>query len=215
MPLRFDRTGCPVEKSRATRLVVSSVREGLSSCQQKARRQQAGGSICECFQTKGKKCRPAASLTPPQPPTHPHRTASQLHRWHRLLQQAPCAVPRCPRAIENTVSNSNARGGVPPAPVAEMAISRLEDQWPWLRESLLVAGARARRQNTRMAVSTFDLYKIGIGPSSSHTVGPMRAGALRRALAGRTGPVAGRHAHPRRVPALALTGAATAPTRWC
>ena len=26
-----------------------------------------------------------------------------------------------------------------------------------------------------MAVSTFDLYKIGIGPSSSHTVGPMKA----------------------------------------
>src|SRR3546814_5084677 len=28
-----------------------------------------------------------------------------------------------------------------------------------------------------MAVSTFDLVKIGIGPSSSHTVGPMRAAA--------------------------------------
>ncbi|MEY3069456.1 MAG: L-serine ammonia-lyase [Pseudomonadota bacterium] len=28
-----------------------------------------------------------------------------------------------------------------------------------------------------MAVSTFDLFKIGIGPSSSHTVGPMRAAA--------------------------------------
>lgn len=28
-----------------------------------------------------------------------------------------------------------------------------------------------------MSVSTFDLYKIGIGPSSSHTVGPMRAAA--------------------------------------
>ena len=28
-----------------------------------------------------------------------------------------------------------------------------------------------------MAVSTFDLYKIGIGPSSSHAVGPMRAAA--------------------------------------
>ena len=26
-----------------------------------------------------------------------------------------------------------------------------------------------------MAISTFDLFKIGIGPSSSHTVGPMRA----------------------------------------
>ncbi len=29
-----------------------------------------------------------------------------------------------------------------------------------------------------MAVSTFDLFKIGIGPSSSHTVGPMRAGVM-------------------------------------
>ncbi len=28
-----------------------------------------------------------------------------------------------------------------------------------------------------MAVSTFDLFRIGIGPSSSHTVGPMRAAA--------------------------------------
>jgi L-serine dehydratase len=26
-----------------------------------------------------------------------------------------------------------------------------------------------------MALSAFDLYSIGIGPSSSHTVGPMRA----------------------------------------
>ncbi len=33
-----------------------------------------------------------------------------------------------------------------------------------------------------VAVSTFDLFKIGIGPSSSHTVGPMRAAA---AFAGR------------------------------
>ncbi|MEX0916167.1 MAG: serine dehydratase beta chain, partial [Wenzhouxiangellaceae bacterium] len=29
-----------------------------------------------------------------------------------------------------------------------------------------------------MAVSVFDLFKIGIGPSSSHTVGPMRAACL-------------------------------------
>ena len=26
-----------------------------------------------------------------------------------------------------------------------------------------------------MPISAFDLFKIGIGPSSSHTVGPMRA----------------------------------------
>src|SRR5512139_2666175 len=29
-----------------------------------------------------------------------------------------------------------------------------------------------------MALSVFDLFSIGIGPSSSHTVGPMRAAAM-------------------------------------
>src|SRR6516164_4193336 len=29
-----------------------------------------------------------------------------------------------------------------------------------------------------MAISVFDLFKIGIGPSSSHTVGPMKAAAM-------------------------------------
>ncbi|MGA7204249.1 MAG: serine dehydratase beta chain, partial [Specibacter sp.] len=28
-----------------------------------------------------------------------------------------------------------------------------------------------------MSVGVFDLFSVGIGPSSSHTVGPMRAGA--------------------------------------
>lgn len=27
-------------------------------------------------------------------------------------------------------------------------------------------------------ISTFDLFSIGVGPSSSHTVGPMRAGKI-------------------------------------
>ncbi|WAC45720.1 L-serine ammonia-lyase [Pseudomonas sp. SL4(2022)] len=35
-----------------------------------------------------------------------------------------------------------------------------------------------------MAISVFDLFKIGIGPSSSHTVGPMRAAALFSAALG-------------------------------
>jgi L-serine dehydratase len=36
-----------------------------------------------------------------------------------------------------------------------------------------------------MAISAFDLFKIGIGPSSSHTVGPMRAaGMFTESLAG-------------------------------
>ena len=59
-----------------------------------------------------------------------------------------------------------------------------------------------------MAVSTFDLYKIGIGPSSSHTVGPMRAAArfVERHLveAGRLGEVARVRAEV--FGSLALTG---------
>ncbi|MEF9977520.1 MAG: L-serine ammonia-lyase [Thermomonas sp.] len=59
-----------------------------------------------------------------------------------------------------------------------------------------------------MAVSTFDLYKIGIGPSSSHTVGPMRAAARfvehHLAEAGRLGDVARIRAEV--FGSLALTG---------
>ena len=40
----------------------------------------------------------------------------------------------------------------------------------------LIAGIPPR--SAAMAISAFDLFKIGIGPSSSHTVGPMRAARL-------------------------------------
>src|SRR6516165_4668763 len=43
-----------------------------------------------------------------------------------------------------------------------------------------------------MAISAFDLFKIGIGPSSSHTVGPMRAaGMFAESLAAEAVPAAG------------------------
>ena len=42
-----------------------------------------------------------------------------------------------------------------------------------------IAGCGERSE--RVAVSVFDLFKIGIGPSSSHTVGPMRAAQLEAA----------------------------------
>lgn len=34
------------------------------------------------------------------------------------------------------------------------------------------------QQNEHAVISTFDLFSIGVGPSSSHTVGPMRAGKI-------------------------------------
>ena len=36
-------------------------------------------------------------------------------------------------------------------------------------------GSLATMSSSTLSVSVFDLFKIGIGPSSSHTVGPMKA----------------------------------------
>ena len=41
-----------------------------------------------------------------------------------------------------------------------------------------------------MAVGTFDLFSVGTGPSSSHTVGPMRAAAVFAAELGASGKLA-------------------------
>src|SRR5947209_3000945 len=38
-------------------------------------------------------------------------------------------------------------------------------------------GRLARKRRARAMISVFELFKIGVGPSSSHTVGPMRAAA--------------------------------------
>ena len=40
------------------------------------------------------------------------------------------------------------------------------------------AGTYTEADHEHAVISTFDLFSIGIGPSSSHTVGPMRAGAI-------------------------------------
>ncbi|MBO9526529.1 MAG: hypothetical protein J7517_10440, partial [Sphingobium yanoikuyae] len=37
---------------------------------------------------------------------------------------------------------------------------------------------RLARQDSAAAISVTDLFTIGIGPSSSHTVGPMRAALM-------------------------------------
>ncbi|KAM0328788.1 hypothetical protein ACHAQA_005202 [Verticillium albo-atrum] len=39
-------------------------------------------------------------------------------------------------------------------------------------------GSYSERDHEHAVISTFDLFSIGIGPSSSHTVGPMRAGNI-------------------------------------
>src|SRR6516162_5158354 len=44
---------------------------------------------------------------------------------------------------------------------------------------ILPAGRISRTdERTAMAISVFDLFKVGIGPSSSHTVGPMKGAGM-------------------------------------
>ena len=58
-----------------------------------------------------------------------------------------------------------------------------------------------------MAVSVFDLFKIGIGPSSPHTVGPMRAAKLFLEKLANEGQLAGSsRIHVQLYGSLALTG---------
>ena len=55
----------------------------------------------------------------------------------------------------------------------------------WLRGDGTLRGTMTVG-DPRMAVSVFDLFKVGIGPSSSHTVGPMKAaGMFARTLDGK------------------------------
>ena len=70
------------------------------------------------------------------------------------------------------------------------------------------------RRNRQMNVSAFDLFKIGIGPSSSHTVGPMIAASRFAARLARTGALAAvRGVRVELYGSLGATGKGTAPTR--
>ncbi|RPD64319.1 L-serine ammonia-lyase [Lentinus tigrinus ALCF2SS1-7] len=52
-----------------------------------------------------------------------------------------------------------------------------EDEDAIPAEELNIVGAH-EREHEHAVISTFDLFSIGVGPSSSHTVGPMRAGKI-------------------------------------
>src|ERR1700738_3631710 len=67
-------------------------------------------------------------------------------------------------------------GSVPPGrePWDVMAVAAQSRHGRW-SYSMRRPGMPAPRYNLSVTTSFFDLYKIGVGPSSSHTMGPMRA----------------------------------------
>ncbi|RUQ35494.1 L-serine ammonia-lyase, partial [Micrococcus sp. HSID17227] len=67
-----------------------------------------------------------------------------------------------------------------------------------------------------MAISVFDLFKVGIGPSSSHTVGPMRAAAsVSQELVDQQLPSPTRRLEVPRYGSLSATGVGHATDRAC
>ena len=51
-------------------------------------------------------------------------------------------------------------------------------QFEGTQDSSKDVSGKSENDTEHAVISTFDLFSIGIGPSSSHTVGPMRAGAI-------------------------------------
>ena len=97
-------------------------------------------------------------------------------------QSAATGHSRRPRALADAAS----AGGPIPARCRICSICRLRPLMYWRPTPSAPRG----RRNRQMNVSAFDLFKIGIGPSSSHTVGPMIAASRFAARLVRTGALA-------------------------
>ncbi len=83
-----------------------------------------------------------------------------------------------------------ARVAFEPPEVAAKHVSEAAALQTGRRAPISPAHVPAGRGNSRlvvMSLSVFDIFKVGIGPSSSHTMGPMRAAQEFAAGLGRDG----------------------------
>ncbi len=121
---------------------------------------------------------PETSNTTGNPATHPSAIA-------RTLRES--SLPSTPnQAIDITIphtaaitSVSIARNRISPPRLESMP--RISVTLPAMLETIDPAsdqgrlGARTNNQASMESISAFDIFKIGVGPSSSHTMGPWRA----------------------------------------
>lgn len=82
---------------------------------------------------------------------HSGLVGPKQHGWRRLARNSPRLVQGRYLSVTSSSSDSN------------------EDAQ---------SGTYSEADHEHAVISTFDLFSIGIGPSSSHTVGPMRAGGI-------------------------------------
>ncbi|KAJ1828172.1 hypothetical protein LPJ73_008618, partial [Coemansia sp. RSA 2703] len=86
--------------------------------------------------------------------TRSTRHSGQILMQRVLAQRSLSTTSAAPQAEPHKSSNKDEEEGVTPDSAAE------------------------KDSTNHAVVSTFDLFSIGVGPSSSHTVGPMRAGKI-------------------------------------
>ena len=93
------------------------------------------------------------------------------------------ASPRFIAAAQSIASRNK------PCPRSRTKLAGLDPRWPQVRHMNAIPanldgkdeaelGTYSEAHHEHAVISTFDLFSIGIGPSSSHTVGPMRAGNI-------------------------------------
>src|SRR5580693_6094763 len=98
--------------------------------------------------------------------------------WSRCRKANPIPTPRS-LCLKKAASSSTARS------TSWCTAATSSSANSWNRENQRLKDSGLRRNPARplrfpatissVATSLFDLYKIGVGPSSSHTMGPMRA----------------------------------------
>jgi hypothetical protein len=101
---------------------------------------------------------------------------NSFNEWHEGHQFEPA------KKYQSLTEEGRTRRGVPQRtqrpcalPHAEAGAHRDRRQLTPTTDAPPGSEAHLGARRTTMAVSVFDLFTIGIGPSSSHTVGPMRA----------------------------------------
>jgi L-serine deaminase len=92
-------------------------------------------------------------------------------------------APRCRPSYNHALALSPRRAHVGASTARRHAIRRLttsslKQNQQTTDEEGTGAGTHSEADLEHAVISTFDLFSIGIGPSSSHTVGPMRAGNI-------------------------------------
>ncbi|KAA1468759.1 L-serine ammonia-lyase [Dentipellis sp. KUC8613] len=95
----------------------------------------------------------------------PLRSTLAAERLHHLSVRASLATSRN-RTLSRALSTTHRR---------RSGLNALASR-PLDEDKDSTAGELARPEHA--VISTFDLFSIGVGPSSSHTVGPMRAGKI-------------------------------------